>query len=218
MSMSKKTLLDGKEFNFIIDTPFYLTFQEFGEKQFKTKLLGRKVGSFLLTDLPPDSELMKKVKDNSCNVRAVQEGKVLKFQTKALKIETFPSLLIYLKYPNQIEAFSYRRHQRYLTSIDSRLIALADQNSTAGKILEISSSGCKIQIVGNYPVEKYNEFLLSIYEKSFEPIENILVLKKHYAVEKTKLNVGFSIESFVSKKNQTTYDELVSVYAMIKNK
>lgn len=214
MKSKRIRMIEAVDFHFSIGQTFYLEIGNYGELKLKTHLIGWENGIFLLNRLHSFYADLLKIKDNRCMARFFSEGKVYRFDTRTLKIESYPSYLLYLKYPDKIWSVSYRKSTRYKTSIRGKLQIPSLNKTLEGKVIDISYEGCRIEFLSEVKIETNEEMLLSLDDDICGIITNIHVAKKH--VEKTPDDIqilGCRILSFGKGSERNAYMELLSYYA-----
>ncbi|HLC17153.1 MAG TPA: flagellar brake protein [Thermodesulfovibrionia bacterium] len=213
MTSKRIRMIEAVDFQFSVGQTFYLEIGNFGEKKLKTTLVGWENGVFLLHRLHSfDADLMK-IKDNKCMARFFDEGKVYRFDTKTLKVESYPSYLLYLKYPEKIWSVSYRKSTRYRTSIKGRLNVLSLNQTVDCKVMDISYEGCGIVVPSDIKIEVNDEMLLELEDDICGHIGGIRIAKRHVEIIEASQTMGCAIVSFEKQSDRQAFNELLSYYA-----
>ncbi len=112
----------------------------------KTPLIGHLRPKFFLTTIPstPEIERNQLVRHlyvgNLIIIRYLQSGAVMGFQTNILNVSYSPFPLLFLDYPEKVEAVSLRKHRR-IDCLFPVAVALGTRTCT-GMLTNLSAGGC----------------------------------------------------------------------------
>jgi hypothetical protein len=164
-----------------------------------TELVGLTKGHFVILKI---SAFPAKVDFSSFKASALgivrlllegDDGICVAFRTEVISTITFPSKLIFLKFPTQIQTRGLRNHNRIPLNVPAS-IKLKKSNSSmsniSGKLIDLSDNGCRFQcdVDKNLTIEiKSNVDLNFTLEtgKSVETsgiIKNIKLINNHYHI------------------------------------
>jgi len=108
---------------------------------------GWDVGRFILTDMPNDKKAVETFKVGTEWVaRSILLGKAYGFRTEVIRAQFDPRPLVFMRYPESIEALTIRKHERISTFVIGSLSSLEE----TGKVLDtvecvvrdLSRGGC----------------------------------------------------------------------------
>lgn len=213
MKSKRIRVIEAVDFHFYVGQTFYLEIGNYGELKLKTHLLGWESGVFLLNRLHTFYADLLKLRESKCMARFFSEGKVYRFDTKTLKIESYPSYLLYLKYPDKIWSVTYRKSTRYKTSIKGKLQIPSLKLILDCKVIDISYEGCRIELSSDIKIETDEEMLLSLDDDICGSITNIRIIKKHVEASDNLQVLGCAIMSFEKESDRDSFSELLSYYA-----
>lgn len=112
-----------------------------------TQVRGWDEGAFILTrGACMEGKPAPLYSHDKCNMRFLRHGIAYGFQTEILSIQFFPSPLIFLKYPKNIESMKLRQFDRIRTKIPAQLSDLKGAFTTETTILDISEGGCGAKV------------------------------------------------------------------------
>ncbi len=111
-----------------------------------SSLIGFLKNRYVIIQLPGAQEVSRETvyqnlyQDNAATVRYLHLGKVMGFSSKIIKYQTSPFPLLFLTYPDRIETYNLRKHERI--SCLFPVEAIANQTRYPGMITDLSAEGC----------------------------------------------------------------------------
>lgn len=164
-----------------------------------TELVGLTKGHFIILRIlafPPNVDFSSFKASALGIVRLLLEGDdgiCVAFRTEIISTITFPSKLLFLKFPTQIQTRELRNHCRVPLNVAASIKNKKSKSSTfdiSGELIDMSDNGCrfKCRIDDNLKVKiKSNVYINFILEpgKSIETsgiVKNIKLINDHYYI------------------------------------
>ncbi len=114
---------------------------ETGKKAMSSKLIGMKVGAYLIVDISgAESDIETLPKGENVQVRYVNQDDIFHFSSRILITLNQPDNLIFLHYPDKVESCNIRSHKRVDCFMQIH-VKSGDRQDTA-VITNISAKGC----------------------------------------------------------------------------
>lgn len=114
---------------------------ETGNKALSGKLIGMKVGAYLIVDISGvDPDTINLPKEEKVQVRYVNQDDIFRFPSQILMTLEQPDKLIFLHYPEKAESCNVRRHRRVDCFMQIH-VRCAERRDPA-VITNISANGC----------------------------------------------------------------------------
>lgn len=114
---------------------------ETGEKALSSKLIGMKVGAYLIVDVsgaePDTASLTTK---ETIQVRYVNQDDIFRFSSRILMTLDHPDHLVFLHYPDKVESCNVRSHKR--VDCFMQIHVKSDGRRDPAVITNISAKGC----------------------------------------------------------------------------
>jgi c-di-GMP-binding flagellar brake protein YcgR len=110
-------------------------------------VIGYEFKRYIIVKLNDTGDKTRICDKTACSVKLIQEGSIYTFNTEALAVLAYPSPLVFLKYPLNMEVVHLRRDKRYKVNMPAVF-----QNNTQNVILrqvalaDISQQGCRISL------------------------------------------------------------------------
>jgi hypothetical protein len=115
--------------------------------RYEVAVRGWDVGRFILTDMPNEKKVVETFKVGTEWVaRSILRGKAYGFRTEIIRVQFDPRPLVFLRYPESIEALAIRKHQRINTFIIASLSRLEESGTVLDTVecvvRDLSRGGC----------------------------------------------------------------------------
>ena len=121
---------------------------ETGKLALSTKLIGMKVGAYLIVDVSgSEADILALPKKEKVQVRYVNQS-VFHFSSHVLMVLDQPDDLIFLQYPDNVESFNIRTHRRVACFMQIQV--KSDGRLDSAVITNISAKGCLCSM-GHFP-------------------------------------------------------------------
>ncbi|MGR3319701.1 MAG: PilZ domain-containing protein [Candidatus Anammoxibacter sp.] len=136
----------------------------------KAELIGMEVGKFLIVKMHQlDKTTTEQLEENVIIVTYLQKDAILGFQSSVISIITTPGDLVFIKYPESIENYNMRAHQRFECFLPAKFDI--GHNIVEGAIINISNKGCcckikNLEIINEKKLDKITIFFQSSEMKS----------------------------------------------------
>jgi hypothetical protein len=108
----------------------------------QARLLGMKVGSFLMCELPSHEGTSLGTTGATCQVRYLVHGKVVGFVAQVLKAQFSPEPLLFLSYPTTVKEVVLRKQERVRVNIDALARVPGRTERVNGIVRDLSATGC----------------------------------------------------------------------------
>lgn len=184
-----------------IGMPMMVSFEGIGTV--KSVLIGMEHGQCLIVKLPLMPGIpLKFYQQNYFVVRYFHAGSVYGFRTTLIGMIKEPVRLFILDYPEVIENFNLRKHERYACRISAHAsmhVPDAELLERDGLILDISPKGCSFEYKTSSDTKTENIAIGSLIDLSFRlSNENILLMLpaevRTFKIENNKLMLGLKYE------------------------
>lgn len=119
-------------------------------------LLGWKVGTYLIIDLPLREALSAELSPGTpCEVRHLFAGRFMGYHSEIRAVQTIPEPLLFLAFPQRIEEVLARKHPRVQMrqtvqmTLSARSVAhpeVLEPVTFCGTIEDLSTAGCRIEL------------------------------------------------------------------------
>ncbi|HLC14919.1 MAG TPA: PilZ domain-containing protein [Thermodesulfovibrionia bacterium] len=206
-------MVENLESYFSIDLLVYLFFGDRQDKRVNTRLLGWNKGVFLLTTFPPASDNKQTIMSGSrCIGRFIHQSLVLSFETRVLKLESFPAPLLYLQYPKHITTSALRKSKRYQTSIKCKVKDIVNNEAMICIVTDISKKGCRVAFPAQSKFHLKNRLHLTLKHEAVGLLNGIYIAKRNETLSGDSVEVGFEIVGFTNNDVKNRYEEFVNFY------
>jgi len=111
-----------------------------------SSLIGFLKNRYVIIQIPAAPEVSREIvyqnlyQDNAATVRYLHLGKVMGFSSKIIKYQTSPFPLLFLTYPDRVETYNLRKHERI--SCLFPVEAVLKGARYPGMITDLSAEGC----------------------------------------------------------------------------
>jgi len=137
-----------------LGTPLLIE-SEKSKKALSCKLIGMKVGGYLIVNISGDkSDAEALPKDEKVQVRYVNQDDIFNFSSQILITMDQPDFLIFLDYPEKVESCNIRTHRRVDCFMSIHLKSAGLSNPAV--ITNISTKGCLCNMDRFQPWENIN--------------------------------------------------------------
>ncbi len=117
--------------------------QESSSGEIQAELVGLSHYEYLILRLPPMPGLLSKLAMGiSIKVRFIHEGTACLFAAEVLAYVTKPALLVFISYPQSLEALPLRQHRRITCAIPALIRSRV--GDLKGIICDLSNGGCRL--------------------------------------------------------------------------
>lgn len=127
-------------------------------KRFICILVGYSKDRFILVTTPSSEHLFSArpalFADCRVNVRYIEDGRAIGFQSRLMKSTEEPARLLFLSYPEKIEDHELRANKRAACSLPAELSI--EGEACSALIIDINKDGLRLHVKGN---EKFSGFL-----------------------------------------------------------
>ena len=114
---------------------------ETGEKALSSKLIGMKVGAYLIVDVSGvEPEMAALATEETVRVRYVNQDDIFRFSSRILMTLDQPDHLIFLHYPDKVESCNIRSHKR--VDCFMQIHVKSEGRRDPAVITNISAKGC----------------------------------------------------------------------------
>jgi len=208
-----------QDININIGTPMQLAFESV-RFRLKSEFIGMIANSLLIVRMPPSKSLpnASKIYTQGTNsiIRFVHQGIAYGFFTKIVRALYSPAKLLFLDYPENIEVYQLRNHERVLCLLPVT-IKLSPDNTIAGHVTDISKQGCQFSVenknVDNSQVlpSKDDSIFILLQLPGFENTISIECCVQNINSTQDLVKVGLKFIALTDDARDRLYDFLESV-------
>ncbi|MDR2142385.1 MAG: flagellar brake protein [Deltaproteobacteria bacterium] len=187
------------------------------KSKWETIFIGSKPKRYIVLEQPRVNGLPVKLDDSSkWAINFIHNGQVFNFYCEVIGSCSRPVPLVFLSYPDNVEAANLRNAKRYPVHIPITVEGEADGNSETprfkGLILDLSMGGCLAATTGELPGEK--TLSLTLYLNGRRTIKDLKAEKKS---GRRGLGTFYSGLSFLSTNNPEVNNQIAEIINGIEN-